>query len=83
MGRPLGADDRDWEMLDAVISLALDIQERMSRIKEATEEPEVLRLALWTESDALIIQKRARDYRPRLEWLKEMARLGAAGHKVR
>lgn len=70
-------------MLDAVISLALDIQERMSRIKEATEEPEVLRLALWTESDALIIQKRARDYRPRLEWLKEMARLGAAGHKVR
>lgn len=83
MGRPIGSDDRDWEMLDALISLALDIQARMGKIKEISDEPEVLRLALWTESDALIIQKRARDYRPRLEWLKEMARLGAAGHKVR
>lgn len=83
MGRPVGADDRDWEMLDAVISLALDIQKRMEEIKKATDDPDILRLALWTESDALIIQKRSRDYRPRLEWLKEMARLGAAGQRMR
>lgn len=55
MGRPIGSDDRDWEMLDALISLALDIQARMGKIKEISDEPEVLRLALWTESDALII----------------------------
>lgn len=83
MGRPLGADDRDWEVLEEVVAVALAIQKWSNDIKQLSDEPEVLRRALWSESDALIIQKMARDYRPRLEWLKEMARLGAAGHKVR
>lgn len=74
MPRPQGADDQDWEFLDRVIALALDINQRMQTIKNECDEPEILRLALHSEGDALLIQKATRDYRPRLEMLKKKSR---------
>jgi hypothetical protein len=74
MPRPPGSDDQDWEFLDRVIALALIISDRMQTVKEISDEPDVLRLVLYTEGDALLIQKVARDYRPRLELLKKKSR---------
>lgn len=74
MPRIPGADDQDWAFLDRVISLALDIVQHQQDVKEICDEPDVLRLALYTESDALLIQKLAKDYRPRLEALKKKSR---------
>lgn len=74
MGRPLGSDDRDYEFLDAGISLTDDIMNVVEDIKSISDEPEVLYQALKIESAALIIQKRIRDYRSRLIELKKAER---------
>lgn len=75
MPRTQGADDRDWEFLDRVISLALDIVDRSRVIKDVSDDPDVLAPALDIEGRGLLVQKICKDYRPRLAQLKEKARL--------
>jgi hypothetical protein len=75
MARPLGTDDQDWSFLDRLIALSLDIGERVERIKDESDEPDVLLPTLEIEARALLIQKISRDYRPRLDHLKKIARL--------
>lgn len=70
-------NDRDWEYLDRVIALCGDInhalngERRRAGIKEMSDDPKVLYLALQIESATLIIQKTSREYRLRLRELKE------------
>lgn len=74
MGRPPGSDDQDQLYLDNQISLGEDILDLVEQIKDICDEPDVLLLALKIEATALIIQKRTRDYRPRLMLIKEKIR---------
>lgn len=78
MPRPLNADDRDWEFLDTIIAYGGTIQQHIEEIKGVSDQAEVLRLALYFESVALVIQKLARDYRPRLRQFKQQARAAQA-----
>lgn len=73
MARPI---DQDWEFLDRVIALALDIIDLANEIKETSDDPDILHLALRQESAALIIQKVGRDYRPRMRDLKKNKSVG-------
>ncbi len=88
-GRPEMAsfqNDRDWEYLDQVIALCDDIsamvngERRYEGIKEISDDPKVLYLALKVEAAALVIRKASREYRPRLRELKEMERRLNAGN---
>lgn len=81
-GRPPGSDDRDQEFLDRVIALQLDVIERARQIKDLSDEPEIVLLALEIESRGLLVQGIARRYRGRMKELKKMARWGAAGQKA-
>ncbi len=65
-------NDVDWEFLDRVIALADDINNRSNAIKEISDDPDILLEALKMEASALIIEKLARDYRPRLRGLKKI-----------
>lgn len=65
--------DPDWEMLDSVIGLGDDIVNQQNEIKQISDEPPVLRLALYSEGAALLIKKLAADWRPRLRRLKALA----------
>ena len=74
MARPSGSDDRDLFFLEELVAQTLAINQRAQAIKELSDEPEVLALAMEMEGRALVIQKMARDYRPRLMALKEAKR---------
>lgn len=74
MARPSGSDDRDHLFLDTIIAMALTIVEKAQSVKELSDEPEVLALAMEMEGRALVVQKLAKDYRPRLMLLKKEAR---------
>lgn len=78
MGRPLGGDDPDQAFLDRLIALALDVVERARVIKDLSDEPEILVLALEIEGRGLVIQRSARKYRARVKELKKKARCGRA-----
>ncbi|MCG3208658.1 MAG: hypothetical protein FOGNACKC_02270 [Anaerolineae bacterium] len=71
-------NDQDWEYLDRIIALCGDInlcingERRREGIKEVSDDPKVLYLALQIESAALIIQKTSREYRARLRELKQI-----------
>lgn len=65
--------DKDWETLDTLISLADDIVNQQNEIKQISDEPPVLKLALYSEGAALLIKKLAADWRPRLRRLKALA----------
>ena len=75
MPRTVGADDRDWEFLDRMIALSLDIIDRCQLIKDMSDDPDVLEPTLDIEGRGLLIQKVCKDYRPRLGHLKEKVRL--------
>lgn len=70
-------NDQDWEFLDRIIALCDDIElyvngeRRREGIKEISDDPKVLYLALQIESAALVIASTSRGYRPRLRELKE------------
>lgn len=74
MARPSGSDDQDYFFLDTVITMALTIIEKAQDIKELSDEPEVLALAMEMEGRALVVQKLVKDYRPRLMELKKEKR---------
>lgn len=65
--------DVDWETLDTLISLADDIINQQNQIKDVSDEPPVLKLALYSEGAALLLKKVTADYRPRLRRLKAEA----------
>lgn len=65
--------DRDWVFLDTVIAMADDIIEEANVIKETSDNPDVLYEALKQEAAGLMIKKLAREYRPRLVYLKKVA----------
>lgn len=65
--------DQDWLFLDKIISLSDDVVKLANAIKEDSDDPLVLQRAMHLESNALLIWKLARDYRPRLELLKTLA----------
>ena len=65
--------DIDWLFLETVISLSSDISEWTNTIKETSDDPAVLKQALYIESNALLIWKQAKDYRARLTLLKRLA----------
>ena len=73
--------DRDWATLDQIIALALDVIEQANAIKEHSDDPTVLYLALQSESAGLVIKKLAAEYKPRLRDLKglEMEKARGAG----
>lgn len=80
-GRPPGSEDKDQLWLDRIIALALDVIERADAIKDVSDDPDVLLLALEIEGRGLLIQGSAKFYRRRIKELKKMARCGAAGQK--
>ncbi len=71
MGRPNGSDDKDYTFLDNNIALANDIREYVEAIKDLSDNPNVLLIALKVEATALIIQRRSRDYRLRIKAIKK------------
>jgi hypothetical protein len=73
--------DVDWLFLDTVIALAADMSERANTIKQASDDPAVLKEALYIESNALVIWKQARDYRSRLTTLKQLGNQDGA-HEI-
>lgn len=64
--------DRDKLFLDIVISLADDLYQLADAIITATEDPDVIIPAKNQKRIAALIEKMARDYRPRLEQLKQL-----------
>lgn len=72
--------DSDWEFLDRVIALAMDVIDRANQIKDRSDDPDVVYWALLQESAGLVVRRTAADYRQRLRQLKEMekARVGRA-----
>lgn len=62
--------DIDQEYLDRVIALADDMNQLANLIKQTSDDPDVLYLALKIEGAALIIEHSSRQYRPRLMALK-------------
>jgi hypothetical protein len=73
MSKPKGSDDQDQQLIDDVISLALDVIELSNQIKDISQNPDILYLALKQEAAGLMIQKQITDYRPRLKTIKKMA----------
>ena len=71
MPRP---NDKDWEFLDRLITLMIDIQEASDRIEDVTDNLDVLRLAHLQRLNARTVQLSAIKYRRRLERLKEIER---------
>lgn len=65
--------NQDWDFLETIISLSSEMTELVNKIKEDTDEPLVLQRTMYLESNALLIWKMARDYRPRLELLRKLA----------
>jgi hypothetical protein len=63
--------DKDINFLDTLITWADDIYNLCDDIIEATEDPEVIVLAKAGQSKASLIEKKSRDYRPRLMHLKK------------
>lgn len=74
MGRPAGSDDPHQLFLDNNVALALDLNKYANRIKDISDEPNILLLALKMESTAIIIQKRTKDYRKLLKGNKKKPR---------
>ena len=66
-------NDVDWEFLDTIISLTHEITKRANEIKEMSDDPDILRTAMYLESNGLLIWKQTRDYRERLKLLKTLA----------
>jgi hypothetical protein len=82
-GRPPGSEDKDQLFLDRLIALALDVIERANEIKEISDEPEIVLLALEIEGRGLIMQGITKRYRGRIKELKKLARcLQTAGQKA-
>lgn len=73
MSRTAGADDPDQLFLDNIIALGSDVVSSANLAKGHTDDPDTLYQVLKMESAALIIQKRAREYRERLLALKRQA----------
>jgi hypothetical protein len=65
-------NDQDWEYLDRIIALADTINILANKVKDRSDDPDVLHKQLQIESAALIIEKTSREYRPRLRALKAL-----------
>lgn len=57
------ADDPELLFLENTTALAGFILDHVERIKDLSDDPDILLEALTIEAHALIIQKRTRDYR--------------------
>ena len=82
MSRTPGADDPDQLFIDTLIALGSDIVQCAQAAKGETDDPDILYQVLLMESAALIIQKRAREYRDRLMYLKRLARSTGADIRI-
>jgi len=74
MPRPIGSNDKDWEFLDDNISLTLTIQDQVEKVKELTDDPDVLMAVLDIKRMSITMQRRLVEYRPRLRNLKTGAK---------
>lgn len=73
MPRTKGAVDPDLEFLDAVIALALDIEQGRDEIFETSDNPDVLEIADMQAVRAISIRRRVIEYRARVKELKRRA----------
>ena len=74
MPRKSRGDDQDYTYLDNNIALADDIRNYVEQIKDRSDNPEVLLIALKIEATAIIMARRSRDYRTRIQHLKRQAK---------
>lgn len=74
MPRTIGADDKDWLFLDDQISLSLKIQDQVEKVKELTDDVELIMTVLDIRRMAITIERRLVEYRPRLRELKKQKR---------
>jgi len=74
MPRTIGADDKDWLFLDDQISLSLKIQDQVEKVKELTDDVELIMTVLDIRRMAITIERRMVEYRPRLRELKKQKR---------
>lgn len=63
--------DKDFDFLDTLITWADDIYNLCDAIIEATDDPDIIVLAKAGLAKASLIEKKSRDYRPRLVHLKK------------
>lgn len=69
------SEDRDWSHLDLMIGLAIDVIDRARKIKDRSEDPQVVYWGLLNESAGLVIQADTITFRGRVRELKEIEAL--------